>query len=118
MKKQIKIITMDTMKALESYQWPGNVRELENVIERAVIGSTGNVLTLSENLEPERPYRFSTSPRKTIREIECDYILEILNDTNWQIEGTEGSAKILGLAPSTLRARMMKHGIKRPKGYN
>ncbi len=119
MGKQIETITGNTMKALENYQWPGNVRELENVIERAVINSSGNVLNLAEKLEPEKlelaqTARFSTGRTKTLPEMERDYILEILEKTNWQVEGNKSAAQILGLAPSTLRARMRKHGIKRP----
>ena len=119
MGKQIETITVNTMKTLEDYQWPGNVRELENVIERAVINSPGNVLNLAEKLEPEKLKSnqkgpLSTSRIKTLPEMERDYILEILEKTNWQVEGNKGTAQILDLAPSTLRARMRKHGIKRP----
>ena len=114
MGKQIETITANTMKAFEDYQWPGNVRELENIIERAVISSSGKVLKLAEKLEPNQTNHLSTGRRKTLPETERDYILEVLEETNWQIEGTKGTAKVLGLAPSTLRARMGKHGIKRP----
>ena len=114
MGKQIETITSDTMKALEDYQWPGNVRELENIIERAVINSSGKVLKFAENLKSDQTEPLSSNRRKTLPEMERAYILKILEETNWQVEGTKGTAEILGLAPSTLRARMRKHGIKRP----
>ena len=50
---------------------------------------------------------------KTIDEVEHDYILKVLQDTQWRIEGQHGAALLLGLNPSTLRARMRKFGIRR-----
>jgi formate hydrogenlyase transcriptional activator len=45
--------------------------------------------------------------------MEREYILHILKDTNWKIEGSQGASEISGLPPSTLRARMKKHRIQR-----
>ena len=47
--KTIDMISSDTMEALRRYPWPGNIRELENVIERAVILSSGSVLRISNH---------------------------------------------------------------------
>jgi formate hydrogenlyase transcriptional activator len=52
---------------------------------------------------------------KTLEELERNQILKILSETRWRIEGKEGAAAILGLHPSTLRARMQKLGIARPE---
>ena len=52
---------------------------------------------------------------KTLEETERNQILKILSDTRWHIEGKDGAAAILGLHPSTLRARMHKLGILRPE---
>ena len=101
------------MKVLQDYPWPGNVRELESVIERAVILCPGPVLHLADKLEV-----FSiplSSGMRTLEETERNQILKILSETRWRIEGKNGAAAILGLNPSTLRARMHKLGILRPE---
>ncbi len=113
MGKQIERISVSTMKSLEEYSWPGNIRELENIIERAIISSSGNVLRLAEKLESDETDQLSTGRRKTLPEMERDYIHETLEETNWQVEGKNGAGKILGLPPSTLRSRMKKYGIHR-----
>jgi transcriptional regulator with GAF, ATPase, and Fis domain len=47
--------------------------------------------------------------------MEREYILEVLKAKNWKIRGEDGAASILGKPSSTLRSRMKKLGIKRPK---
>ncbi|MRR54140.1 MAG: response regulator [Deltaproteobacteria bacterium] len=114
MGKKIESISKETMKALQEYSWPGNVRELESVIERAVITSPGTSLQVLD--------RFDTFPKageanatdvKALAELEQDHILQVLKTTGWRIEGRNGAALVLGLHPSTLRARMRKYGITR-----
>ncbi len=109
--KQITSIQKETMKALQDYPWPGNVRELESIIERAVILCPGPVLQLADKLEISSPLLLSAV--RTLEETERNQILKILSETRWRIEGTDGAAAILGLHPSTLRARMHKLGILR-----
>ena len=111
--KQITSIQKETMKALQDYPWPGNVRELENVIERAVILCPGPVLQLADKLGIQSPQLSSTV--RTLEETERNQILKILSETRWRIEGKDGAAAILGIHPSTLRARMHKLGIVRPE---
>jgi len=111
--KQITSIQKETMKALQEYPWPGNVRELESVIERAVILCPGPVLQLADKLEiSSLPL---SSAMRTLEEAERNQILKILSETRWRIEGKDGAAAVLGLHPSTLRARMHKLGIVRPE---
>ena len=111
--KQITSIPKETMKALQDYPWPGNVRELESVIERAVILCPGPVLQLADKLEiSSLPL---SSSMRTLEEMERNQILKALSETRWRIEGKDGAAAILGLHPSTLRARMHKLGIVRPE---
>jgi transcriptional regulator with GAF, ATPase, and Fis domain len=109
--KQITSIQKETMKELQDYPWPGNVRELESIIERAVILCPGPVLQLADKLE------ISSSPLlsavRTLEETERNQILAILSETRWRIEGKDGAAAILGVHPSTLRARMHKLKIVR-----
>jgi transcriptional regulator with GAF, ATPase, and Fis domain len=110
--KQITSIQKEMMTALQDYPWPGNVRELESVIERAVILCPGPVLRLIDKLEISSAV--ISSVVRTLAEVERNHILKILSETQWQIEGSQGAAPILGIHPSTLRARMMKLGIARP----
>jgi DNA-binding NtrC family response regulator len=111
-RKGFTSIQAETMKALQEYDWPGNIRELKNVIERAVILCPGPVLKLAEKLD--KPDGSAGSPLRTLEETEKDQIYKTLIHTQWRINGANGAAAILGLHPSTLRARMQKLGIRRP----
>ena len=111
--KQITSVQKKTMKTLQDYPWPGNVRELESIIERAVILCPGPVLQLADKLDiSSLPM---SSAIRTLEEVERNQIHKILSETRWRIEGKDGAAAILGLHPSTLRARMHKLGILRPE---
>jgi transcriptional regulator with GAF, ATPase, and Fis domain len=57
----------------------------------------------------------SSSTARTLEEIDRNQILKILSETKWRIDGRDGAAAILGLHPSTLRARMHKLKIFRPE---
>ena len=111
----ISAISPGSLRVLQDYAWPGNVRELANVIERAVINTSGTVLRIVDHFEKpnvEEP----TQTDKTLDEIEKEYIVRILRNTGWRINGHRGAARILGLNPSTLRTRMTKLGIQKPEG--
>jgi PAS domain S-box-containing protein len=110
--KSIESIPTTVMDALRNYHWPGNVRELENVLERAVINSSGPKLHLVDELK--KPYKDLTTAQKTLDEVERDYIVRVLEQSHWKVSGKNGAAEILGLDRSTLRARMRKLGIVRP----
>ena len=110
--KQITSIPKEMMKTLQDYSWPGNVRELESIIQRAVILCPGPVLQLEDKLEISS--NIISSAVRTLVEVERNHILKILSETHWRIEGKHGAALILGIRPSTLRARMPKLGIERP----
>ncbi|MBU3948188.1 MAG: sigma 54-interacting transcriptional regulator [Proteobacteria bacterium] len=111
--KKISSISKETMKILQDYTWPGNIREMESVIERSVILCQGHILQLVE--KPEATHLFSTSNIKTLEEVDRMQILNTLSYTKWRINGKDGAAAILGLHPSTLRARMNKLDIRRPE---
>jgi len=112
MGKSIKIIPTTVMNALQNYHWPGNVRELENVLERAVINSSGSKLRLVDELKTQQKDLSAT--QKTLEAVEREHIVRILEQTQWKVSGKNGAAEILGLNRSTLRARMRKLGIRRP----
>jgi transcriptional regulator with PAS, ATPase and Fis domain len=112
--KQIETISKEALKALENYDWPGNVRELESVIERATIISQGTSLQILDHFEsPLQADGTTDSDSKTLADLEHDHILQVLQKTNWRVEGKNGAAAILDINPSTLRARMRKFGINR-----
>ena len=110
--KSIESIPTSVMNTLQDYHWPGNVRELENVLERAVINSSGPKLHLVDELK--KPHKDLTTAQKTLNEVERDYIVRVLEQTHWKVSGQNGAAEILGLDRSTLRARMRKLGIRQP----
>jgi PAS domain S-box-containing protein len=114
MGKKIEAVSKDTLNALEGYHWPGNVRELESVIERAVITSQGTSLQVVDRFETfKKPGELPAQEVKGLAELEHDHILQVLQKTGWRIEGKNGAATLLGLNPSTLRARMRKYCILR-----
>ncbi|MDT8444816.1 MAG: sigma 54-interacting transcriptional regulator [Desulfuromonadales bacterium] len=113
--KKIVTVANETLNTLQGYHWPGNVRELESVIERAVITSQGDKLQIEERFETRYGGVVQNSGEvKTLAELECEHILQVLVKTSWRIEGDKGAAILLGLNPSTLRARIRKLGIRRP----
>jgi transcriptional regulator with GAF, ATPase, and Fis domain len=113
MSRQVDTIPAQTMAALTQYAWPGNIRELQNFIERAVILSPGTILhapldslSWSEQLSPSAP--------ATLGQVESDYILKTLEETNWVIGGPRGAAERLGLKRTTLISKMRRLGVSRP----
>ena len=112
--KKIDRISERMMAGLQRYQWPGNIRELEHVIERAVILSDGSELEPIEWLSQPNG-KAGAAKTQTLEEMEHQHIVDILDQTNWRVSGEKGAAKILGLNPTTLEARMKKLGIERVK---
>jgi transcriptional regulator with GAF, ATPase, and Fis domain len=108
MNKQIDIIPESTMKKLERWSWPGNVRELENLIERSVILTRNNVLSVS------LPQKMNTAidAGAVVSEFdEQNRIVDVLRETKGRISGPNGAASRLGLRRTTLLYRMEKFGI-------
>jgi transcriptional regulator with GAF, ATPase, and Fis domain len=112
---------------LRAYPWPGNIRELKNVVERAVILSTGDTLRLDLSL-PER-HTGAVSARDTTpappaaaaflteREMQAQQRMNVeaaLDAAGWRVSGTGGAADLLGIRPTPLTDRMKKLKIRRP----
>jgi len=111
---------------LQSYDWPGNIRELQNVIERAVILSSGNELRLDlpeTNIEKALPITSQSAKNigqtgevltyEDLKHLEKENILATLHKTNWKISGVGGAAELLGTKPTTLASRIKALGIHR-----
>jgi formate hydrogenlyase transcriptional activator len=113
MNRVIETIPSDTMEALIGYSWPGNIRELQNLIERAVILSTGTVLEVPLRGLHTTPSQDSRN-HGTLEEAERAHIMATVKETKWVLSGPNGAATRLGMNRSTLQFRMKKLGITRP----
>ena len=116
MNRAIDTIPSETMNVLVAYHWPGNIRELQNLIERAVILSTGPVLKVPLNDLQSQPQTPALSGKfETLEAVERRHILETLQAADWVVGGPKGAAVMLGLKRSTLQVRMEKLGIRRAR---
>jgi formate hydrogenlyase transcriptional activator len=118
--RNITAVPPDVMATLVGYDWPGNVRELQNVIDRALILSTGPTLQVDEALGLVRAGSTAKTAGAapaggTLEAAERAHVLTVLRACQWVVEGPGQAADRLGLRPSTLRHRMKKLGIRRPK---
>ena len=134
MGRRIEEIPSEVMDALVRYMWPGNVRELQNIIERAVILSSGPSLQVpltdlqvghqKSEIETASPVSGNGSPDDqfptfapqfpmTLEDAERTHILGVLGETGWVVGGAKGAAARLGMKRSTLQWKMKKLGISR-----
>ena len=115
--RTIETVPLATLARLQAYSWPGNVRELQHVIERAVIVSRGRTLEFGDWLrEPTAETGLGKASVTTLEAMEREHILKTLEITGWRVSGENGAARLLGLKPTTLEARMKKLGIERKRG--
>lgn len=110
MGKAIDTVPKEIIQKLQHYHWPGNIRELRNVIERAVIVSSGSVL----NIDLPKNANSGDGKLMALADAERDHILHVLEITDGRIKGKNGAAEILDVKPSTLQSKMVKLGIERP----
>lgn len=109
LKKNVSRISGGFMEKLKSYSWPGNIREMKNVIERAIILSEGNELSLDllpkEFFEPGPVLKQGA----TLENLEKDYILKIYNESN---QNKTLTSKKLGIGTATLYRKLKEYGIE------
>src|SRR5688572_3635655 len=113
--KKIENVPDEVIATLKRCSWPGNVRELQNVIERAVVATTGPTLRLTE---PERRVDRAAASSRTLAQVERDHIVATLQATNWVLGGWDGAAARLGLSRTTLISRMQRLGIPAGSGLS
>jgi transcriptional regulator with GAF, ATPase, and Fis domain len=115
------------VQRLMAYRWPGNVRELGSVLERAVILGNGRELDLDTALGVQlvKPAKSNGSEAETVAnaaaasapavepldKVVATHLARALTATRGRIDGPQGAARLLGLNPSTLRAKLLKHNI-------
>jgi DNA-binding NtrC family response regulator len=116
--KQISTVTPAAMKRLMEFHWPGNVRELENIIERAVALTSGDVIDVEDirlDMSPARPRTSEAEsgapfppPGQTLEEFEDEIIRESLRRAGGN---KSQAARLLGLSRNALRYRLSKIGV-------
>ena len=115
--KPVGLLSKAVLCRLQDHYWPGNIREFENVIQRAIIVSSGGVISENDiclaNFTDSPAAASMVSNETSLEAVEKEHILRILASTSWRIEGPRGAARALGLKPSTLRSRLQKLSIRR-----
>lgn len=117
-------LTQSQAENLRAYDWPGNIRELKNVIERAVILSTGKVLRLdlsmpglrfeSDNETDSTAGSNEVLTESGMRDFQRNNTIKALEQTNWKVSGAGGAADLLGVKPTTLADRIRTMKIDKP----
>jgi formate hydrogenlyase transcriptional activator len=111
--KCIEEIPETIVDTLSRAAWPGNVRELQNVIERAVIATTGLRLQMPS---ADRRTQHPPSSGRTLAQVEREHIMATLQATDWVLGGWNGAPAQLGLSRTTLISRMQRLGISSAGG--
>jgi len=114
-------VSRDGMNMLYDYDWPGNVRQLANVLERAAILGSGELLTSREFTEafqikagarPADETGKAVTLRETLEDVERNMIESALQKT----AGIQkDAAELLGVSPKNLWNKIQKHGIDAAK---
>ena len=110
MGKEIENIPKKSIESLQSFSWPGNVRELRNVLEHAMIVTSGKTLVV----QAPKPTSSETPGARNLGDMERRHIVSVLERNGWRVGGKGGAAEVLGLKRSTLYSKMKKLGINRP----
>jgi formate hydrogenlyase transcriptional activator len=114
--KKITGIQPYALERLQRYRWPGNIRELQNVIERAVILSDDETLSLDEiGLHPETPDPsfHPVAVMDSIEDRERQRIESALAECRGRVSGPRGAASSLGMPRSTMEAKLRSLRINR-----
>src|SRR6202140_844156 len=116
--KKIRNIDKTTMELFHAYDWPGNIRELQNVVERAVILSEGEIFFVDEAwlTRPTPKIAAASALLPTdLAEREKAMIESALREAEGLVSGPTGAATRLGVPRQTLESKIRKLGIKRDR---
>jgi formate hydrogenlyase transcriptional activator len=113
--KRFNPVPESVIVSLQAYSWPGNIRELKNVVERAVIATPPHQILCLELPRPDHVRAGeSGSIAEEVKNFEREKLVKALEETRWVIEGPKGTARRLGITPTTLRRHIKNLNIKRP----
>ncbi len=123
--KTIKGVHKEAVKNLQTYHWPGNLRELENVLERAHILETGDLLisehfpqalmigsTIDQIIEGQRALSLARARQLAIDEFERLYLIKLLEKNKGRINSSAAEADI---TPRQLSRLISRHGLDKKK---
>lgn len=113
MQKRIKSVPKPAMEALMNADWPGNIRELENFVERCVILSQGDELSVPQNQLKRAAGRAVASGASTFEQAERQVIIDALKAASGRVSGRAGAAERLGLKRTTLQNKMRRLNVSR-----
>jgi transcriptional regulator with GAF, ATPase, and Fis domain len=106
-------VELQDIQRLTMYPWPGNIRELQNVVKRAVVCSTGEVLNVECLDEAVTPAANGyLTDEKTWSAIERETMITAIRKAKRKIGGRSGAAELLGLKRTTLYSKMKRLGVK------
>jgi formate hydrogenlyase transcriptional activator len=114
--KRIRYISKETLDLFQNYEWPGNIRELQNVVERAVILSEGEIFSVDATWLAPKPSKSKVSSVPLSADLakrEKAVIEEALREARGLIGGPKGAAAKLGVPRQTLESKIRKLGIDR-----
>jgi formate hydrogenlyase transcriptional activator len=114
MQKPINSIPTETMSKLQKWHWPGNIRELENLIERAVILTTGTALQVPlPDIKPSTVNVVPVLSSPAAEDGDREQLIRVLRETGGMLGGPKGAAARLGIKRTTLQYKIKKLGITR-----
>ncbi len=120
--KRIRNIQRKTLELFQAYEWPGNIRELQNVVERAVLLSDGDIFSVDEawlKQDTRQEVRSGAVPVRGLGKLEADQERQLIEAalaaSSGRISGPSGAAAKLGIPRQTLESKILTLGINKAK---